>query len=119
MSASISKTYSRGYVEYVFGFHAYSGTVLMPERKYSDKTMSQIFSKILGKVVCKQFAKDRLEVCGAITLRNQSDRETFAVISDGFQITAINVPSIQTADEVIDSILERIGDAIDQDTEGN
>lgn len=119
MSADMPKMYARGYVEYIFNFHAYNGTVLMPSRKYADKTMTHMFSRIIGRVVSRQFIKNKMEVCGAVTLRNGSDKEIFAVIADGFNITAINVSSIREADEIIDSILERIGDGIDQDTNDN
>jgi hypothetical protein len=119
MSANMPKMYSRGYVEYAFSFHAYNGTVLMPSRKYTDKSMAAMFGRLLGRTVSRQFIKDRMEICGAITLRSGNDKEIFAVIVDRFNITAINVSSIKEADEMIDSILERIGDSIDQDTEGN
>ena len=117
--AGVPAIYSRGYVEYIFDFHQYKGTLLMPTRKYADKSVKNMFARILGKVASRQFTKDRMEICGAITLRCNNQKEIFAVIVDGWNITAINVPSVREADEVIDSILELVGDGIDQDTEDN
>jgi hypothetical protein len=117
--AGVPAIYSRGYVEYVFDFYAYKGTLLMPSRKYADKSVSNMFARILGKVVSRQFTKNRMEICGAIALRSNNQKEIFAVIVDGWNITAINVSSVREADELIDSILELVGDSIDQDTKDN